>query len=122
LADATRPAQVLVGSVSDLPPEFLADPFAAGRRIAGEVLQWVVVTYGAEGARAFGTGQILQQAAPAVEVVDSTGAGDVFAAGLAHALARSLSMDESLRIAVAWGSASVAYLGTVPPPGFPPST
>jgi sugar/nucleoside kinase (ribokinase family) len=119
LTDGIRPAQVLVGSASDLPPAFLTDPYAAGRRIAGAVLQWVVVTYGAEGARAFGEGNVLHQAAPAVEALDTTGAGDVFAAGLAHALARSVDMHEALRIAVDWGSASVCYLGTVPAPGFP---
>ena len=50
---------------------------------------------------------------------DSTGAGDVFAAGLVHGLARGWPMRRVLETAVAWGSASVQYEGTVPPPGFP---
>lgn len=116
-----RPAQVLVGSASDLDDGFLAEPFAAGRRVAGDLLAWVVVTYGPDGARAFGDGVAIEQAAPAVHVVDSTGAGDVFAAGLAHALARGVDMSDALETAVAWGSASVQYEGTVPPPGFPPA-
>jgi len=116
----SRPARVLVGSASDLDDEFLADPFAAGRRISGEVLEWMVVTHGSEGARAYGPDRVLEQPAPKVQVVDSTGAGDVFAAGLAHGLALGLSMEEILAAAVAWGAASVQYEGTVPPPGFPP--
>ena len=36
LEAGSRPAHVLVGSESDLPPAFLADPWAAGRAIAGE--------------------------------------------------------------------------------------
>jgi sugar/nucleoside kinase (ribokinase family) len=119
LGEGSRPARVLVGSASDLGEAFLRDPFAAGRRIAGPVLEWMVVTDGAAGARAFGAGQVLEQPAPAVEALDGTGAGDVFAAGLAHGLALRLPMPESLAIAVAWGSASVRYRGTVPPPGFP---
>jgi sugar/nucleoside kinase (ribokinase family) len=114
-----RPAQVLVGSASDLDTDFLADPFAAGRRIAGAVLQWMVVTYGSEGARAFGRDSELACPAPEVPVRDSTGAGDVFAAGLVHGLARALPMEQVLETAVAWGSASVQYEGTVPPPGLP---
>ena len=66
-----------------------------------------------------GDGQVIERPAPVAEVVDSTGAGDVFAAGLAYALARDLDMEQALGIAVAWGSASVRYLGTQPPPGFP---
>lgn len=120
LQAGSRPARVLVGSASDLDPEFLAAPFVAGRRIAGEVLEWMVVTEGPGGARAFGAGRVLEQAAPRVEVLDSTGAGDVFAAGLAHGLARGAPMPEVLATAVAWGAASVQYEGTVPPPGFPP--
>jgi len=120
LQAGSRPARVLVGSASDLDAEFLADPFAAGRRIAGEVLEWMVVTEGPRGARAFGAHRALEQAAPRVNVVDSTGAGDVFAAGLAHGLARGVPMREILATAVAWGAASVQYEGTMPPPGFPP--
>ena len=119
LQEAFRPAQVLVGSASDLDADFLADPFAAGRRIAGDVLQWMVVTYGPEGARAFAADAVLECAAPQVPVEDSTGAGDVFAAGLVHGMALGLPMEQVLEGAVAWGSASVQYEGTVPPAGFP---
>jgi len=119
LRENFRPAQVLVGSTSDLEPAFLADPFAAGRRIAGDVLEWMVITDGAKGARAYGEGVVLEREAPTVDVVDSTGAGDVFAAGLAHAMACGVPMEHALAIAVAWGSASVTYPGTVPPSGFP---
>jgi sugar/nucleoside kinase (ribokinase family) len=118
LTAGCRPAQVLVGSAADLPAQFLAEPFSAGRQIAGPALEWVVITEGAAGARAYGRNQHLREPAPVVTAVDGTGAGDVFAAGLAHALARSLSMQEALPLAVAWGSASVSYPGTVPPPDF----
>jgi sugar/nucleoside kinase (ribokinase family) len=107
LAERSRPAAVLVGSAADLPPAFLADPWVAGRAIAGEALRWVVVTHGAEGALAVRPGERLHVPAPEVDVVDTTGAGDVFAAGLVHGLVEGRPMAEALRTAVAWGAAAV---------------
>jgi sugar/nucleoside kinase (ribokinase family) len=76
VAAGALPAQVLVGSASDLDARFLADPWTAGQVVAGEVLEWVVVTHGAAGARAHGRGgAVLAAEAPKVEPVDSTGAG-----------------------------------------------
>jgi sugar/nucleoside kinase (ribokinase family) len=111
LAAGCRPAAVLIGSEPDLTPEFLADPWAAGRLIAGEALRWVVITRGPLGALAYGPGEQLAEPAPAVEVVDTTGAGDVFAAGLVHALVEGRAMADALRVAVAWGAESVRCSG-----------
>lgn len=113
------PAQILVGSAADLEDDFLHDPFAAARCIAGKYLQWMVVTHGAEGAVAYGANGPLRAPAPQVPVVDSTGAGDVFAAGLMYDLARGKAMVTALTTAVSWGAASVSYAGSVPPMGFP---
>ena len=119
VTDGLRPARVLVGSASDLDEAFLAAPFSSARRVAGDLLEWMVVTAGENGAVAYGANETIRQAARQVEVVDSTGAGDVFAGGLVHALGAGASMAEALRIAVHWGTASVAYAGTIPPAGFP---
>jgi ribokinase len=118
LKTAFRPAQVLVGSAFDLDERTLADPFAAGRRVAGDRLQWMVVTHGPDGAIAYGDGSRIEERAPRVEVVDSTGAGDVFAAGLVHALAGGQGMERALKTAVKWGAVSVGYEGTIPPVDF----
>lgn len=115
------PAQILVGSESDLDSDFLADPFTHGMVVSGDRLEWIVITRGARGAEAFGpSGQRLLQPAQQVRVIDSTGAGDAFAAGLAHAIARQLPMEEALRIAVAWGTAATQYESSAPGVGFPP--
>jgi sugar/nucleoside kinase (ribokinase family) len=111
LEAGSRPAHVLVGSESDLPPAFLADPWAAGCAIAGLALRLVVVTRGERGAEAFGASERASVPAPHVPVVDSTAAGDVFAAGLVHALAEGRSTRAALETAVAWGSAAVACPG-----------
>jgi len=108
----SRPAHVLVGSESDLPPAFLADPWANGREVAGEMLRLVVVTRGPRGAEAFEASGSVAVPAPAVpHVVDSTAAGDVFAAGLVHGLALGRPTRATLETAVAWGAATVACPG-----------
>jgi len=111
LDQGSRPAHVLVGSESDLPPEFLDDPWSAGRAIAGEGLRLVVVTRGPRGAEAFGASERVAVPAAAVAVVDSTAAGDVFAAGLVHALVLGRPTRAALETATAWGAATVACPG-----------
>jgi len=106
------PAHVVVASESDLEGAALADPYAAARLAAGAGMGWMVLTRGGLGARAFSAGRVLDCAAPAAEAVDSTGAGDAFAAGLCHALARGEAMDRALAVAVRWGSAKVGQDGS----------
>jgi len=111
-ADGGRPAHVLIGSQSDLGPGVLDDPWAAAQRIAGDLLEWVVVTRGARGAVAFGRKRRIERQARAVEVLDTTGAGDSFAAGLIHGLAGDLDMDGALDVAIAWGTEAVLWEGS----------
>lgn len=111
LEAGSRPAHVLVGSEPDLPPCFLADPWSAGRTIAGEGLRVVVVTRGPRGATAFGASERTAVPAPVVAAVDSTAAGDVFAAGLVHALVLGRPTRAALETAAAWGAATVACAG-----------
>ncbi len=112
---AARPAQVLVASEPDLPPEVRASPWEWGRRIAGERLRWMVLTRGADGARAIGAEGQVEVAAPVVEAIDTTGAGDAFAAGLIHALVGGTTMERALEIACAWGAAKAGTDGSALP-------
>jgi ribokinase len=64
----------------------------------------VVVTLGAQGAVAAGRGQVLRIGAPAVDVVDTTAAGDAFVGALAAALDRGEGLPAALRYAVTAGS------------------
>ncbi len=109
-----RPAHVLVASASDLSPEEGERPWDALRRAGGETVRHVVVTRGGAGAEAHATDGQLRVPAREAASVDSTGAGDVFAAGLLHALVSGAPMEAALRTAVAWGTASVECEG-VPP-------
>jgi ribokinase len=87
-----------------------------GRASAEELLAAgagaVVVTRGGEGAevRVAGEEPRLQQAF-AVDVVDTTGAGDAFSAALAWSLADGQALDEAVRRAAAAGGLATQALG-----------
>jgi sugar/nucleoside kinase (ribokinase family) len=73
----------------------------------------VAVKLGAEGAE-WGRGEArFRIPAPEVDVVDATGAGDAFDAGLLHALLRGEPPERQLALAVACGSLSTRALGGV---------
>ena len=73
----------------------------------------LVVTLGAAGAVGVGTdGSLVRVAAPVVDVVDTTGAGDAFVGGLAVALAGDADLERALRAACALASDSVRRPGT----------
>jgi len=110
-APGARPAHVLVASSADLSESERSAPWETGRRVAGEPLRWVVLTHGPQGAEAFTADRRLHVPAREAYAVDSTGAGDVFAAGLVHALARGEPMETALVTAVAWGTAAVECEG-----------
>ena len=80
----------------------------------------LVVTLGAAGAIGLGTdGSLVRVAAPVVDVVDTTGAGDAFVGGLAVALASGADLERALRAACALASDSVRRPGTQT--SFPPA-
>jgi hypothetical protein len=106
---ASRPAQVLVASVSDLPADVAAQPLTLGHAVAGSLLRWMVTTAGAGGATAVSDSQTLSVPAQAVRPVDTTGAGDAFAAGLLHGLAAGAPMPEALALAVRFGTEATLW-------------
>lgn len=115
VAANARPAHVLVTSASDVGSEMLDDPLAAGYRIAGDLLQWIVVTEGARGVTAYSDDQVLRVAAREITPVDTTGAGDSFAAGLVHALVSGASMADALQTGVNWGGEATLWESSVLP-------
>ena len=73
----------------------------------------VAVTLGAKGAELRRGGQVIAKAMPPkVEVVDTTGAGDAFAAALTVALAEGQSEANALEFACAVGALTTTKLGT----------
>jgi len=97
---------VLAGRV---PAKDIAGVVAQVRRLRGPAA--VVVTLGAEGAVLVTGVTELHVPAPAVNAVDSTGAGDAFCAALADAIARRLSLEEAVTWAVAAGAVATTKTG-----------
>ena len=89
------------------------DPAAAARALRVQGVRTVVVKLGAEGCWAEGAGFSGRIPAPQVEVVDTTGAGDAFAAGLIAALLRGADLETACRAGNEAGARVVGTLGTV---------
>jgi len=87
------------------------EPAAAARALARRVNAPVVVTVGADGALLADRDGIVEIAAPEVEVVDTTGAGDAFNGVLAAGLAAGAGVEDAARRAVEAASASVRRAG-----------
>lgn len=88
----------------------------AGRALAAQTGGVVVVTMGAAGSlvcRAEG-GEARRVAAPPVEAIDATGAGDTYCGVLAAGLAAGVPLDQAVERASAAASLSVTREGAVP--------
>lgn len=80
-------------------------------RIASGI-EAVVVTRGAEGCTVFHDGRSTDiPAARADKMVDPTGCGDAFRAGLLYGMARSWSWEKSARLASVMGAIKIAHRG-----------
>lgn len=92
----------------------LADAEASARCLIEQGVKVVIVTLGARGALIVTPG--FQQLVPgfAVDVVDTTAAGDAFNGGLAVALADGKSLAEAVRFANACGALAATKMGAQP--------
>jgi ribokinase len=74
----------------------------------------VVISLGEQGAMAVDRAALNRFPAHKVKVVDSTGAGDAFRAGLAVKLAEGSSLDDAVRFANACGALACTIMGAEP--------
>ncbi|GAA3547556.1 PfkB family carbohydrate kinase [Zobellella aerophila] len=107
-----RPCHVLIASAADLKVQ--GELWSHALSLAGERLEWLVVTHGEGGAEAFSADRHLRVAAPAVEVVDATGAGDAFAGGLIHGLVSGGDMQAALEQAGQWAACTLSSPTSIP--------
>lgn len=81
----------------------------------------VVVTRSEKGSMVIGPdGVVAVPAAPVADVVDTTGAGDIYAAGFLAGLCRGLSPKECAELGSEAAAAVIAQLGARPDPSVPP--
>lgn len=97
-----------------------AEPEAQARALSA-VFGAVVIKRGAEGAVALIEGRFAQaQPVERLDIVDSTGAGDAFAAGFLACRLRGGDVDACLEAAVRLGGRAVMQIGGQPPAGVVP--
>jgi ribokinase len=86
----------------------------AAAALLPETRQGVVISLGEQGAMAVGRAVLLRFPAHKVKVVDTTGAGDAFRAGLAVMLAQGKPLDDAVRFANACGALACTVMGAEP--------
>jgi arabinose-5-phosphate isomerase len=101
----------LEGIVDTRDPEAAAA--ALGERFGAET---VALTLGAEGTVAYANAKALRVPAPAVRVIDTTGAGDAFLGGLLAGLQTGLEVCSAVRLGNAAGAACCEQVGAFPEP------
>jgi adenosine kinase len=73
----------------------------------------LVVTLGARGSCVYTEGRVIEiPAVPVTQVVDPTGCGDAYRAGLLYGLARNMDWETTCRIASLLGTIKIAHHGT----------
>ncbi|WP_434950093.1 PfkB family carbohydrate kinase [Shewanella sp. HL-SH4] len=109
-----RPCHVLIASITDMQGRCGQDLWAFAKSISGEHVQSFIVTDGEKGATVYT--QNAQQHVPAVQtdVVDTTGAGDNYAAGVIHGLCNGHSMTAAMAEGARWAAFAVATPSSVP--------
>ncbi|MCG9698070.1 PfkB family carbohydrate kinase [Shewanella sp. Isolate11] len=109
-----RPCHYLITSATDLAGRSELSPWEFGLSIAGSHLRGFIVTHGASGATLYqADGQQLVVAQQA-EVVDTTGAGDAYAAGLIHGLLRGIGEVEAMQEGARWAAFAVSTQSSIP--------
>jgi ribokinase len=89
-------------------------PEEAGAVLLPETRRGVVISLGEEGALAVDRAALNRFPAHKVNVVDTTGAGDAFRAGLAVKIAEGAGLDEAVRFANACGALACTIMGAEP--------
>ncbi len=110
LADYLTPNETELETLSGSAGDYAA----AARTLLTRADQKAVVTLGAQGAQIVSGGEGAVIPTYAVDVVDTTGAGDAFNAGLAVALAEGKPLPEAVRFANAAAALSVTKSGAAP--------
>jgi sugar/nucleoside kinase (ribokinase family) len=116
-ANAKVPANVLVGSADDLGLSLSSSSeqiFSAARDAATDKLEWALVTDGKKGVVATNGTDRFESTPPKVVQVDSTGAGDIFAAGFLEAWMSGGTISEALDHGCSWGAECVQIKNSSP--------
>ncbi|RBP75869.1 sugar/nucleoside kinase (ribokinase family) [Shewanella putrefaciens] len=112
--DRQRPCHILLASMSDIQGRCDGESWEYGKSIGGECLRYFIVTDGINGAKVYTHDQVQHVAAIPATVVDTTGAGDAYAAGLIHSLCIDQSITEAMAEGAIWAAFAVATDSSIP--------
>ncbi len=106
---------ILFGNESEILSLYETEDLDAALEQVRKVCEQAVVTLGAEGAAVTAGGSVVKvPAAPVDKVVDTTGAGDLFAAGFLYGVTRNLPPEESARIGGVAAGEIIGHFGARP--------
>ncbi len=106
---------ILFANEDEIRALYGVDDTLAAARIAAQHVDLVTVTRGAAGALLIDAEGIVEVAASRVDaVVDTTGAGDLYAAGVLYGLSRGLSLAECGRLGCAAAGEAIGHFGARP--------
>ena len=114
LADVLTPNQTEARVLLGLAPDDAAHDLDICARLLDLGVATVVLTRGADGAVIATSEGAAAVPAPAVEVVDSTGAGDAFSGTLAAELSAGRGLEDAVQRAVCAGALACTRLGVIP--------
>jgi ribokinase len=114
VCDVVTPNQSEARTLLGLPPDDPIDDLDVCDKLLAKGVHSVVLTRGADGAVVATPEGTHAIAAPSVEVVDTTGAGDAFNGTLAAALADGYDLPKAVERAARAGALACTRLGVIP--------
>jgi ribokinase len=114
LVDVLTPNQTESKVLTGRTPDATVAPEEVARDLLSAGVKQVVMTLGAEGALIVDDSSARRVPAVHVPVVDTTGAGDAFNAGVATALAFGANLDAAVEFGVIVGAMAVTKDGVIP--------
>jgi ribokinase len=112
--DYLTPNETELRILLGLAPDDITPTLALAHRLRELGVGNLIVTRGSHGALVLSADGVQEIPGVAVAVVDSTGAGDAFNAGLAVALAEGQSLADAVRYANCAGALACTRLGVIP--------
>ncbi|MGF1682406.1 PfkB family carbohydrate kinase [Photobacterium minamisatsumaniensis] len=112
--DIKRPCHILITSTSDFSGRTTLTPWQYAQSLAGEQLEFFIITNGEHGATAYFDGGECFVSACSANVVDTTGAGDAFASGVINGLLQKVSIEEAMAQGAKWASFAVQTESSIP--------
>lgn len=111
----SRTIDYVFANIEELKSLYETDDLGTAVQAIAKDAELAAVTMGADGAMAIRNGEIVTVPAyPVAEVVDATGAGDLFASGFLLALSRGQNLTTALKLGCLSASEVISHIGARP--------